>query len=238
MFQAMRRHRVHLLPQALGQAAMVASLAASATVTGLLRASPTSSGLIWVCLLPLMWAIRSFHPVAAALAGAGWGLGVCVLPTIATDSLSLASPSLLIVLPLLTATYAALGAQASRTFRFVTPILAFGWILVELPLARLHVPGGLLIGLGSGDALLGWFARLFGYALAALLVVGVNASLLSLLSGMHTPPVARRLAFAAPCTLTTASRANDALPFRLWAPCQAYPRGPPLLGCSLSHVCA
>ncbi len=227
MFQAMRRHRVRLLPRSFAAAATVAALAASATVTGLLRASPVSSGLIWVCLLPLMWAIRSFHPVAAALAGAGWGLGVCVLPTIATDSLSVASPSLLIILPLLTGTYAALGALASRAVRFVTPILAFGWILVELPLAHLHVPGGLLIGMEIGDPLLGWVARLLGYALAALLVVGVNASLLSLLCGIRLRPATPQLADGS-CVTTARLLDHHSFPTQWWALREVYPRGPPM----------
>jgi apolipoprotein N-acyltransferase len=226
MSTAMRMHQVRVLPRSIRIVALLASLAASATLTGILRASPTSSGLIWVCLLPLIWAIRSFHPVSAALVGAGWGLGVCVLPTIAADSLSLTSPSLLIALPLLTGAYAALGALASRAFRFVTPILAFGWILVELPLAHLHLPGGLLIGLEAGDALLGWFARLFGYALAALLVVGVNASLLSLLCTLRLRPAAQRSVDRS-CATTPRLFDHHAFPTQWWVLREAYPRGPP-----------
>lgn len=174
-----------------------------------------------------MWAIRGLHPAAAALAGAGWGLAVCLLPA-ALGLPPVASPPLLIVLPLLTGAYAALGALACRAIRFVTPILAFGWILVEVPLSRLHLPGGLLIGLETGDSLLGWVARFFGYALAALVVVGVNASLLSLLYGIRGLPLAAKLPITTPLAATWVCHIRDEILNQRWPLRLAYPRGPPV----------
>lgn len=228
MSTARRKHEACIARRSVTITALTAALALSSFLTAASLASPRASWAVWFCLIPLMWAIRSLSPAAAALAGAGWGLGVwgAILSGIGPASSS--STHFLVALPLFTATYAGLGALTTRAIGFNPLILAVGWVLVEVALKPLRLSAGLLISGQASGSVLDELARFLGYALAALLVVGVNASLLKLLCGLHVRPVAQRL-IELPCTATLLPCVHESSPTPRWAFRQAYPRGPPFL---------
>ena len=161
------------------------SLIGSAVLMAASLGRPGLAWLAWICLLPLLAAVRKLSPLPAALAGAGWGL---CLNTAATAGLapnldpSLLSLALLAIVP---AAYTALGSLATRAVGFAPLILSLLWILAEVALRPLGLEGGLLAGTQSAGGLAGYIAGLLGYVFIAFAIIYGNAWLLQLLSDLH-----------------------------------------------------
>jgi apolipoprotein N-acyltransferase len=157
-------------------------LVPSALLTALAIGSADYSWFAWFGLLPLFFAIRILSPAVAALAGAFWG--GCIyffLVAGAVSSLSLTPHSFgLLATVLMLYTY--FGGLLTRWIGFSPMLLALSWIVVELTLKPLGLRQGLLAGSQSANGFLHWISCLLGYAFVAMLVAGVNAWLVLLLS--------------------------------------------------------
>jgi apolipoprotein N-acyltransferase len=167
------------------------ALAGSAYLMALAMESPQRVWLGWVTLLPLFFAIRVLSPARAFVCGAFWGACLFVFSFAFAQTAISPTPGSFILLALIPAIYAYLGAALTRRVGFSPYLMALGWIGVELALRPLGLHYGLLAGT-QGDGLViravGSFA---GYVLVAFLVAWVNATLVSVLSEV-------RLSFSAP----------------------------------------
>jgi apolipoprotein N-acyltransferase len=188
---------------------------------------PGYSWIAWFGLLPLFLAIRILRPIAAALAGAFWG--ICFYFFSATGSIGVISPTVqsLALLTIVPALYTFFGALLTRLVGFNPLLLAFGWIVLELALKPLGLQQGLLACTQSQGPFLHWISNLLGYAFVAFLVACVNASVLSILS------IARLRFFCwNPAEISPYSEvchiSLTSLYFRLITIFRGYPRPPPL----------
>ncbi len=164
--------------------ALVPSLIASACLMAAAVASRDFAWVGWLCLLPLFFAIRTCAPLRAALCGALWGGCVYIFLQIGTD---LAAPTLpaFVLLTLIPALYAYLGARVTRWMGFAPFILGVGWIGVELVSAPLGLHYGLLAGTQGGETLMAGVGQGLGYIVVGFIVALVNASLVSVLCGVR-----------------------------------------------------
>jgi apolipoprotein N-acyltransferase len=230
----LRRAQVHSRRQYLAgratrwacAAGLPPSLALSAVLMAISLGTPGHGWLAWFALLPLLAAARTLPPVAAALAGAGWGF---LLYGAAASGLVAAIPrgaGSIILIAMVPAAYACLGALATRALGFAPVVLGLLWILAEVALQPLGLRSGLLASTQPNGTMAAWVAGLLGYVFAAFALVYANALLLDLLSGVRLPPLLSQLSLpcppcgdapARPVLLVAASR-----PRRL-----ILPRGPP-----------
>jgi apolipoprotein N-acyltransferase len=158
------------------------AVAASAFLMALAIASPSYWWLGWVTLLPLFLAIRVFTPLGASLCGGLWG-GALFASAVALFDTPIQGDLLsFLLLCLIPASYAFVGARLTGRVGFSPLVLAFGWIGVELALAPLGLRHGLLAGTQGDGVVVRVVGSFTGYALVAFLVAYVNASLLSVLS--------------------------------------------------------
>ncbi len=209
-------------------AVLVLSVIAGAYVMALAVESPKHWWLGWVTLLPLLLCIRVLSPFRAMLAGGVWGLSLFVFSVGATETQiapTLGSAVLLSVIPAL---YAYLGARQTRQVGFSPLLLALGWVGVEFALRPLGLRHGLLAGTQGDGVVIGLLGSFAGYVLVAFLVAYVNASLLSVLTHMHGRIPSSRF------VTRTGSPARPFFPlevpgflFRLIRP--ARPRAPPVV---------
>lgn len=202
------------------------TLIGSAVLMAASLGRPGLAWLAWVCLLPLLAAVRKLTPLPAALAGAGWGL--CLYTAASAGLAPKLDPSLLslALLAIVPAAYTALGSLATRAVGFAPLILSLLWILVEVALRPLGLEGGLLAGTQSAGGLAGYIAGLLGYAFVAFAIIYGNAWLLQLLSDLRLD-----ISLAPIHQLFTAPRSRAIIPV-LWQPQLAVvfrgrPRGPP-----------
>jgi len=201
-------------------------LVPSALLTAVAVGSADYSWFAWFGLLPLFFAIRVFSPAIAAFTGAIWGgcfylfLVVGVVPGL---SLTPHSFGLLAIVLML---YAYFGGLLTRRVGFSPMLLALGWIVVELTLKPLGLHQGLLAGTQSTNGFLYWISYLLGYAFVALLVAGINAWLVLLLSSacLRLPPPTIPAGFpnAERYPLSQTFLHPQFLPL-----CEVYPRPPP-----------
>jgi len=168
-----------------GAAALAVSLSGSAALMSVALSSSRYWWLGCVTLIPLFLAIRVLSPAMASLAGAHWGASLfvaCATLGAAPFAEPLQSLGLLVIVPAL---YAAAASVVTRRNGFHPLLLALGWAGVEFALKPLALHHGLLAGT-QGD---GWFVRaagqMGGYVFVAFLLAGVNAVLLSVLSGVR-----------------------------------------------------
>jgi len=201
-------------------------LVPSALLTALAVGSADYSWFAWFGLLPLFLAIRVLSPAVASLAGAFWG-GCFYLFLVAgaVPGLSL-TPHSFALLAIVLMLYAYFGVLLTRWIGFSPMLLALGWILVELMLKPLGLRQGLLAGTQSANGFLHWISCLLGYAFVALLVAGVNALLVLLLSSarlwLPPPTILAGLPNAGRCPLS-----QTFLHLQFLILCELYPRPPP-----------
>ena len=201
-------------------------LVASALLTAVAIGSADYSWFAWFGLLPLFLAIRLLSPAVAALAGALWGgcfylfLVVGAVPGLSLTAHSFALLAIVLML------YAYFGVLLRRWIGFSPMLLGLGWILVELTLKPLGLRQGVLAGTQSANGFLHWISCLLGYAFVALLVAGVNAWLVLLISNarLRFPPP------TIPAGLPNAGRFPFLQTFvhlQFLSLCELYPRPPP-----------
>ncbi len=203
---------------------LVASLIGGACLMAAAVASRDFTCLGWFCLLPVFIAIRRCTPSWAGLCGALWGACLYVFLQIGTDAAAptLAAGALAMVVPAL---YANLAARLTRWVGYSPFVLAVGWMGVELASIPLGLRGGLLAGTQGGGTLMAWVGQGLGYVFVAFIVAVVNASLVTVLSGLrltlpqwaHGISVASRRAALLPQTFVC-------IPFSVVSPSQ--PRAP------------
>jgi len=201
-------------------------LVPSALLTALAVGSADYSWFAWFGLLPLFFAIRILSPAVTALAGAFWGgcfyffLVMGAMPNLSQ------TPHSFILLTIVLMLYAYFGGLLTRWVGFSPMLLALSWIVVELTLKPLGLRQGLLAGSQSTNGFLHWISCLLGYAFVAMLVAGVNAWLVLLLSSAHLrfppPTIPAGLPNAERCPLSQTFIHLQFLPL-----CEIYPRPPP-----------
>jgi len=169
------------------------ALAGSAYLMALAIESPHRVWLGWITLLPLFYGIRVLSPARAMGSGAFWG--ACLfLASVAFARTELA-PSLgsFALLSLIPGAYCYFGAALTRRIGFSPFLLALGWIGAEFALAPLGLRHGLLAGTQGDGLAIRLIGSVAGYALVAFLVAYVNASLLSVLTGVRRGAANSRL---------------------------------------------
>ena len=141
--------------------------------------------LAWVSLIPLFYSIRNRDPAHASVCGGLWGVLVCLLG-VAGGLLpwSVVTP---VLLGGVVAAYAFLASHLTRRFGFNPVLLGLCWVLVECGRQPLGIAGG-LVAYEAGGSIGNWIARVLGFALAAALVVFVNASLAAICAMVRWPP--------------------------------------------------
>ena len=162
-----------------GTAALVVSLLVGARLMALAVGSDGYAWLGWFSLVPLFLVIRLWRPARAMLAGALWGISLCLF-SVGQLAPPVGVPSLLL-LAAAPAIYAYFGARLTRWIGFNPFVLGVAWMGVELAIHPVGLRTGLLGG-ADGGPVLHWVGQALGCALAAFLVALVNALLVSLLS--------------------------------------------------------
>lgn len=164
--------------------ALLLSLILSACLMALAVRSGSYSWAAWVSLVPLFAAIRLLGPRRAMLCGALWGLSLYAFLVLGTEARIAGTIRSLTLLSAVPAIYAYLGTLLTRRIGFAPLFLGLGWIGVELALRPLGLHNGLLGGSQGDGTLMHLVGGVLGYCLVASLVAYVNASLLSVLSGV------------------------------------------------------
>ncbi|UCE61217.1 MAG: hypothetical protein JSU63_05605 [Phycisphaerales bacterium] len=172
-------------------AALLISLVASAFAMSAAIVSPDLAWLGWLSLLPLFIAIRVSVPRTGFLYGGLWGACLWAFSIADSDLTSLATPASFALLTTAPAIYAYLGTRLTRWIGYSPFVLGFGWMGVELAFAPVGLDRGLLGILGGDGTVVSWIGNSFGYVLVAFLVALVNASLVSILSGVRLPMASR-----------------------------------------------
>ncbi len=168
------------------------SIALSALLTAFALSSTHFGWLGCLALIPLYIAIARCAPAVAATCGALWGGSLYFFATLVFDAAIPEDFRALVLLSVIPAAYAFLGAHLTRRIGFSPFVLGVGWIGVELAVQPVGLKFGLLAGAQSEFALLQWAGRALGYTLVAFAVAYVNACLLSVLSRIRvTAPRAR-----------------------------------------------
>ncbi|MBI1827716.1 MAG: hypothetical protein HY287_08525 [Planctomycetes bacterium] len=208
-------------------AGLALSLSGSAYLVGLAQHDGYSI-LGWFALLPLFYAIRVLPAGRAFVAGALWGLSAFTFGSLRSQP-QVGAFAAGLLMTLIPAVYAALGARITRKVGFSPYLLALGWMGVEFSLRPVGMHNGLLAGT-LGDH--GFFVRVIGsfagYVLVAFLVAYFNAALLEAISTAQIGRIGGRVAVSSsgPQRGVFASE----VPFH---PCYlikpSQPRAPPIL---------
>ncbi|UCE61324.1 MAG: hypothetical protein JSU63_06165 [Phycisphaerales bacterium] len=185
--RAVRQH----VPRYVYSAALLISLVSSAFVMSVAIVSPGLAWLGWLSLLPLFVAIRVSLPRTAFLCGGLWGACLWAFSLADNSLASFATPASFALLTTVPAIYAYLGAWLTRWIGYSPFVLGFGWMGVELAFAPVGLDRGLLGVLGGDGTVVSWIGNSFGYVLVAFLVALVNASLVSILSGVRLATASR-----------------------------------------------
>ncbi len=182
---------------ALQVTALVTSLGLSAYFMGVARGSPDYWWFGWVVLLPLFVSIRVLPPVKAMLAGAFWGLCLCIVFSVIHSTDNAAAPSVesLILLTAIPGLYCYLWARLTRQIGFSPCLLAVGWMGVELALSPLGLRSGLLAGTQGRGLVLHWIGNFAGCALIAFLVAYICASVFEAITRVSVGAGVRRFVF-------------------------------------------
>jgi apolipoprotein N-acyltransferase len=158
------------------------ALAGGAYLMALAMEPPQRVWLGWVTLLPLFYAIRVLSPARAFVAGAFWGACLFVSSVVFANTAIAPTFASLVLLALIPAVYAYLGAALTQRIGFSPYLMALGWIGVEFALRPLGLHYGLLAGTQGDGFVIRIVGSFAGYVLVAFLVALVNATLVSVLS--------------------------------------------------------
>ncbi len=162
---------------------LILSLILSAGLLAMEIGSRSNPWLCWFTLLPLLAAIRVLTPRQAFASGALWGGVLFFFLVSRANPLIPAGFLWLLLLTLLPAVYAFVGARVTRRSGFNPLILGFAWAGVELALMPLGLSGGLLGGTSGHQA--GSFLYILegvvGYVCVASIIVAANGILLGML---------------------------------------------------------
>ncbi len=162
---------------------LTASLIVSAGLLAMEIGSRNHPWLSCLTLLPLLAAIR-FTPPAKALAyGALWGSALFLFLVSSAHPLIPVGFLWLLLLTLLPAVYAFVGARVTRRSGFNPLILGFAWAGVEVALMPLGLNGGLLGGTSGHQpgSFLYILEGMVGYVCVASIIVAANGLLLGML---------------------------------------------------------
>lgn len=207
------------------------SIAISALVTAFALSSTRFGWLACLALIPLYIAIARCAPVVAATSGALWGSSLYFFGTLVFDAAIPEDFRALLLLSVIPAAYAFLGAHLTRRIGFSPFVLGVGWIGVELAIQPVGLKLGLLAGAQSEFAVLQWAGRALGYTLVAFAVAYVNACLLSVLSCIRvTAPRARPVAASGHSNARLTPQTFFVVPLHSIRPSR--PRAPPV--CALA----
>ena len=206
-------------------AAFAPLVALSAVLTAASLASPGNAWLAWICLIPLLFAIRSLPPVLAGLAGAAWGL--CFYSAGQMSPTPVVTPGIAVfgLLAFVPSVFCLLVSMATRALGFTPLIVALLWILVEAALQPLGLRGGLVAGT-QGDSPVMQLARLLGYAFVAAVIVFVNAALVARISLLKAEVATDPAVSDLPLNVVLHSILYGA-PASVCLDIRAYPRAPP-----------
>lgn len=190
-------------------------------------ASPDQAWLGWLALVPLFFAIRIWRPAACMSAGALWGFSLYVFSLGQADAAVSPAVGSLLLLTVMPAAYASVGAWLTRRIGFNPFILGFAWMLVELALEPVGLGAGLLGAARGNGALLDWLGQALGYVLVAFVIALGTASLVFVLSAVRLK--IPQHGYAAPSPDRGAGVASQTFScFPLYAIHPPRPRGPPV----------
>ncbi len=165
-------------------AVLILSLVLSAILMTTAIGSADYPWIGWFALLPLLFSIRTLAPWSAMACGAVWGATIFVASALAAETPVPSTLQSFVLLTVVPALYAYVGACVTRRVGFSALAMGFGWIGVELALTPLGLAGGLLAGTqGHEDGSLLYFLQgLLGYGSVAIILAFINGIVLSLLS--------------------------------------------------------
>lgn len=210
-------------------AALGAGLIASACAVAVALALPQAWWLTWLALLPLFHSIRVQRPLPAMLSGGLWGLCLFVFSVMAVETAvphTARSLGLLVAVP---AVYAYVAALLTRHIGFVPLAIAYGWLGVEFGLTPLGLRHGLLASAQGDGVLVGSIGHMLGYVFVALLIAGLNASVLGVLSKARLTTCGQRSAQGLPEAGLRAPPSHGFQHVRWLVLKELHPRAPPIL---------
>jgi apolipoprotein N-acyltransferase len=136
----------------------------------------------WLALIPLLRAVQVQAPKVACVYGGVWGLSIAAFTRWSgQDVLTFTMPGV-VLLSVLPATYAYLGARVTRRVGFNPLVLAVCWMPVELLLQPIGLHHGLLASTQGDGVLIRVVGQLFGYTLVAFVLAFAGAAVLAMLS--------------------------------------------------------
>jgi hypothetical protein len=169
---------------------LIVALVIGALMMAAAVGSSAHAWLAWFAVVPLFFVIRRWRPAAAILGGALWGLLIFLFSAIQPAAVITPTIQSLVLLTMVPALYAGLGAAVTRWIGFNPFILGVAWMGLELALGPAGLRGGLLAAAPAHDTVGQWVGGALGYVFVAFLVAVVSASLVSLLSNarLHLHP--------------------------------------------------
>jgi len=169
------------VPRRARAAALIVSLLVAGSATALVAGSSHHAWIAWFALVPLLLSIRILNPIQAMACGALWGASLFASAIWLVDASISASAGSLLLLTVVPATYALVGAMVTRRVGFNVFFLAYAWIGVEIALRPLAMHDGLLACTTGQESLWHVIASLVGYAWVAFAVAFINGLLVSVL---------------------------------------------------------
>ncbi len=201
----------------------VVALALSAMVTAFAVSALEHPLVGIVGFLPLIFICQTETPLRAFLLGSVWGGSLCVSNLTLGSALVVHDLGTLLLLAVLPACYAALGACVTRRIGFSPFILALGWILVECCVGS-RISGSLISQTDSG--MLAVVGRHLGSAWSAFVVVYLGSWCLLLVSKWRAA-LARGYRGAGLTLNLDAFRAPASVAQPIAIPALSHPRAPP-----------
>ena len=223
-----RASPVRRTKRAVKAGALVGALLVGAELMARAGASPDQAWLGWFALVPLFLAIRLWRPAACMSAGALWGFSLYVFSLGQADAAVSPAVGSLLLLTLIPAAYASVGAWVTRRIGFNPFILGFGWMGVELALEPAGLAAGLLGAARGNGTLLDWLGGALGYVLVAFVIALGTASLVSVLSAARLRIPQHRCAAPSPDRGAWVTSQTFSC-FPLFAIHPPRPRAPPVL---------
>lgn len=234
MVRWVNQHRVSRRnTSAVNRALLTVSLVVGALMMTAAIESPAHAWLGWLALVPLFLVIRRSRPTVAALGGTLWGLTIFAFSVNQPTPVITPTIQSLVSLTAIPAIYTGLGASITRWIGFNPFILGLTWVGVELGLAPMGLPMGMLAGAPGDGTLVQWLGNAFGYVIIAFLVASAGATFVSVVSSALVSFPRRCLRVVAPDRGAVLSP-QTFLCFPLFTVHAPRPRAPPILCLVLS----